>query len=207
MTHRKVKRKYIYIGYITGFLFLITGILMLKTSTSLDTNEKTDYTTKTIMDNEIPVVAEEQTIIRPYIDNTVVIKQNYYNYKDDEETQKNSIIFYENTYIPSSGVCYKGEYDFDVVAILDGKVIKVIEDQNLGKIVEVEHKNNIISRYQSLSEVNVKEGDTITQTTIIGKSGKSNINSALDSHLNFELIINSQTVDPEEYYDKELGQI
>ena len=135
------------------------------------------------------------------------IKTNYYNKDDDEETQKNSLILFENTYLPSTGISYQSDYDFDVVSILDGTVITVKEDQTLGKIVEIKHDNNIISSYQSLSEVLVKEGDTLTQGTIIGKSGTSNLEKDLGSHLHFELTIDSNTVDPENYYDKELGNI
>ena len=73
--------------------------------------------------------------------------------------------------------------------------------------MEIKHDKNIISSYQSLSEVLVKEGDKITQGTIIGKSGTSNLEKDLGSHLHFELTIDSNTVDPEEYYDKELGNL
>ena len=121
--------------------------------------------------------------------------------------QKNSLILFENTYLPSTGISYKSDYDFDVVSILDGTVLTVKEDQTLGKIIEIKHDNNIISSYQSLSEILVKVGDTVTQGTIIGKSGTSNLEKELGSHLHFELTIESNTVDPEDYYGKELGNI
>ena len=114
---------------------------------------------------------------------------------------------FENTYLPSTGIDYQADYNFDVVSILDGVVITVKEDQTLGKLVEIKHKNNIISTYQSLSEILVKEGDEVKQGTIIGKSGTSNIQKDIGNHLHFELTIDSKTVDPEEYYDKELGNL
>ena len=173
-----------------------------------DKKEKPNtHVNKTIFENKIPVVGEVETIKRPYNDSSIKISTNYYNSKDDVETQKNSLVLFENTYLPSTGIDYQSDYDFDVVSILDGIVVTVRDDQTLGKIIEVKHKDNIISSYQSLSEVLVKEGDEVKQGTIIGKSGTSNIQKGMGSHLHFELTINSQTVDPEEYYDKELGKL
>ena len=209
MTHRKVKKQVIYLIFaVTSILLVISLTLVeLKLNPKQEEPEKNDYVNKTIFENNIPVVAEKKLIIRPYTENNVQIKTNYYNKNDDEETQKNSLILFENTFLPSTGISYQSDYDFDVVSILDGTIITVIEDQTLGKIVEIKHDKNIISSYQSLSEVLVKEGDKITQGTIIGKSGTSNLEKDLGSHLHFELTIDSNTVDPEEYYDKELGNL
>ena len=49
------------------------------------------------------------------------------------------------------------------------------EDQILGNVIEIKHSDDIVSTYQSLSEINVKEGDAVKQNQIIGKSGNSNI--------------------------------
>ena len=205
MTQRKVKKN-VLISCILGLLALTTLTL-----TELKLNEKKEdedsHVNKTIFENKIPVVATKEIIARPYTDSTIKIKTNYYNPKDDEETQKNSLILFENTYLPSTGIDYQTDYDFDVVSILDGIVVTVREDQTLGKLVEIKHKDNIISSYQSLSEISVKEGDEVKQGQIIGKSGMANIQKDMGSHLHFELTVNSKTVDPEEYYDKELGNL
>lgn len=208
MTKRKVKKQVIYLGCALGLLLLV-GLFTL-TELSLNKEEKTEddsYVNKTIFENSIPVVATKEVIIRPYTDNTIKIVTNYYNQKDDEQTQQKSLIYFENTYLPSTGINYQTDYNFDVVSILDGVVLTVKEDQTLGKIVEIKHNDNIISTYQSLSEILVKEGDEVKQGAIIAKSGTSNIQPNLGSHLHFELTIDSHTVDPEEYYGKELGEL
>jgi len=205
MTQRKVKKQVIYVVYAIGIMTLLS--IFAVAEIKLSKPEENDYVNKTIFENNIPVVSEVETIKRPYVDSSIKIVTNYYNQADDIETQKNSLILYENTYLPSTGIDYQSDYDFDVVSILDGIVITVKEDQTLGKLVEIKHKNNIISTYQSLSEIMVKEGDEVKQGDIIGKSGYSNIQKDMGSHLHFELTINSITVDPEEYYDKELGNI
>ena len=206
MTKRKVKKSVLYVSYMIGVLLFVTvfSIAELKLNEKPQENE---HVNKTIFENKIPVVGTPEVIVRPYTDSSVTIKTNYYNKEDDNETQKNSLILFENTYLPSTGIDYQTDYDFDVVAILDGIVITVREDQTLGKIVEIKHKDNIISSYQSLGEVLVKEGDEVKQGTIIGKSGTSNIQKDMGSHLHFELTVDSKNVDPEEYYDKELGNL
>lgn len=167
-----------------------------------------DYVSQTIFEDDVPVVNTTPTIIRPYTDSEVKIVKDFYDYQADEEKQQNSIIYYESTYLQNSGVAYGGKEDsFDVVTILDGTVVSVKEDNTLGKIVEVRHSNDIVSVYQSLSEVVVKENDEIKQGTIIGKSGLSNISKELNNHLHFELIIKGQIVNPENYYDKKVDEL
>lgn len=206
MTRRKVKKQVI-ISSMLGLLAIV-GLLTLTELKLNETKPEEDtHVNKTIFENKIPVVATKEIIARPYTDSTIKIVTNYYNKEDDIETQKNSLILFENTYLPSTGIDYQSDYDFDVVSILDGVVVTVREDQTLGKIVEIKHKNNIISSYQSLSEIVVKEGDEVKQGQIIGKSGTANIQKDMGSHLHFELTVDSKTVDPEEYYDKELGNL
>lgn len=206
MTQRKVKKS------VVNALYIFSAVLLVSLFTISEYKlgkkpEKQDYVNKTIFQNEIPVVAQQEKLIRPYVDNAVQIATNYYNTKDEEETQKNSLIFYENTYLKSTGIDYKIDYDFDVVSVLDGVVITVREDQILGKLIEIKHKDNIISTYQSLSEIYVNVGDEVKQGTLIGKSGTSNLQKDMGSHLHFELMIDSKNVDPEEYYDKELVEL
>lgn len=206
MTRRKVKKQVI-ISSMLGILAIVGLLTLTELKLNEPKPEEDTHVNKTIFENKIPVVATKEIIARPYTDSTIKIATNYYNKDDDTETQKNSLILFENTYIPSTGIDYQSDYDFDVVSILDGVVVTVREDQTLGKLVEIKHKNNIISSYQSLSEILVKEGDEVKQGQIIGKSGTSNIQKDMGSHLHFELTVDSKTVDPEEYYDKELGNL
>lgn len=204
MTKRKLKKEVV--GML-GLAILIGVFTIFELTANKPTKKEETHVNKTIFENNIPVVATKEVISRPYKDNTVKVVTNFYKKDDDEETQKKSIIYFENTYIPSTGIDYQTDYDFDVIAILDGVIMSIKEDQNLGKIIEIKHNDNVISTYQSLSEIIVKEGDQVKQGDIIAKSGTSNIKKDLGSHLHFELTINSKTVDPEDYYDKELGSI
>lgn len=173
-------------------------------------NSDLQYVDKEItegLDRDIPVVSTPSVIVRPYLNNDVKLSKSFYDYKADSKSQENSIILFEDTYMQNSGVDYSLEEVFDVISILDGSVISVKEDNLLGTTVEVRHSNDLISVYQSLSEVIVKEGDELIQGQIIAKSGISNINKDLGNHLHFELYYKGTIVNPEEYYNKDINEL
>ena len=143
-------------------------------------------------------------MIKPFKDESVATTKYFYNYQADNATQEKSILYHENTYIQNSGMDFTKNETFDVIAVLEGTVINVKEDELLGKIVEIQHDNNLVSSYQSLGDVSVKKNDTVKQGQIIGKSGTNSIDKELGNHLHFELYLNSQVVNPEDYFDKEI---
>lgn len=214
---RRLKKSVVYGLYGLAFCLMLGGLFFIE-STSGEENfasvdEEYQYVSKNILDKvkeDIPVVAsetEKTTINRPYTNESVKIVKDYYNTSDDEATQKNSLIYYEDTYIQSSGVSYGLEEQFDVVAILDGSVKEVKEDNILGNIITIEHDNGIISTYQSVSDITVKKGDTVKQGDVIAKSSTSNISADLGNHLYFELVINGANVDPEDYFDVSIDEV
>ena len=158
-------------------------------------------------DNDIPVVSTSSIIVRPYLDSNVSIYKTFYDYQDEISNQENSIILYEGTYMQNSGVDYTSDNSFDVISILDGTVINVYENEILGTSIEIRHNNDLISVYQSLSDVIVKEGDNVIQGQILAKSGLSNINRELNNHLHFELYYKGTIVNPEEYYNKSVDEL
>ncbi len=191
------------------FAILILGVAIINTSmnqVSLQIPDY-DYVTDTILNEEEPVANTKNIIMRPYNNSEVKILKDFYERNDTEENQENSLIFYDSTYMPNSSIAYGGIDSFDVVSILDGTVIKVSEDDLLGNIVEIEHTNKIISVYQSVSEVAVKENQIVKQGEVIAKSGESNLNLSLKKHLLFELIVNSNIVNPEDYFNKNIENI
>lgn len=220
MTKRKLKPFAVSIIYVLSIVMLVFSMYFIQGIISNavlkeDESNITDNIEDEIIVNtddevnveDIPVVNTDSQIIRPYIDESVKIARNYYDYQADTTSQENSIIYYENTYMQNSGIDYTGSTEFDVVSILDGTVISVSDDDILGTSIQIKHSNDLVSVYQSMSNVTVKENDTVTQGTVLGKSGESNISSDLGNHLHFELYHQGSVVNPEEYYGKLLGEL
>lgn len=166
--------------------------------------ENIDYVSNIILDNDVAVINTTTKVINPYTDQSVTIGKYFYDYKATKENQEKSIVYHDNTYMQNSGIDFVSENEFDVISVLDGTVTDVKEDETLGKIVEVKHDNNYVSIYQSLKEVSVKKGDTVTQGQVLGKSGTNELDKEIGNHLHFEFYVNGQVVDPTLYLDKEL---
>ncbi|MBR3146093.1 MAG: M23 family metallopeptidase [Bacilli bacterium] len=190
------------------FLFLVAlvilPVLTLKFVSNEPEEELTDYTMDEVITSDMPVI-NQTTIINPYTDPSVTVKKGYYDYKGDEDSQVSSIVKHDNTYIQNTGIDYVGENTFDVVSILNGTVINVKEDEELGKSVEIKHDNGMISIYQSLSEVFVKKDDVISQGLVIGKSGENKLDKDLGNHLHFEIYDNGGAVNPLNYLNTEIS--
>lgn len=206
MKRRKLKPYVLPTIMTLAIVSVMFGTAMLRSNLQKDISEDelTSYVTSTVLEEEQPVIKESTMMINPYTDTTVSIGKNYYDYKADAETQEKSIVYHDNTYMQNSGTDFVGEKVFDVVAVLDGSVTDVKEDETLGKVVEIKHENGYISIYQSLSEVSVKKGDMVTQGQVIGKSGTNELDKDMGNHLHFELYVNGTVVNPTLYLNKEL---
>ncbi len=206
---RQLKKSVVYSLYGISFTLLLSGVVLLGMAAKESTKQTFDYVSKSIFDyeEEIKVVNTGEVMLRPYIEESVKIVKNYYDYKGEAENQEKSLIYYENTYIPSSGVAYSNGDTFKVVSILEGTVKEVKEDTTLGNTITIEHNNGIVSVYQSVANIAVKPGDVVNAGFVIATSSTSNISSDLDNHLYFELIIDGVCVNPENYYDKQISEL
>ena len=194
----------IYLVVMVTFIssLMILGRQLLKIKTPI-----TYITSSTITEDVKPVMNTSKTIIRPYIDEDVKILQNYYDLKSTKENQEKSLIKYQNTYLQNSGIDYGKKEVFEVISIYPGKVLDIIEDDILGKIVQIEHSNNIIASYQCLGDIVVEKNDTITIGQKIGTSGTCNISKNIGNHLHLEIYKDGQVINPETIYDKTIEEL
>ena len=212
MIKRKLKNLTVPAIYVLALLIFGTSMYLIQTvvnSENFSTNEsEMEYVDKEIVNDNIyvPVVVQNNIFMRPYYNGTVTINKSFYDYNKSSEEQENSIIFYENTYIQNSGVSYTHTENFEVVSVLDGTVIEVTENEILGTTIKIRHENDIISTYQSLSEVNIKIDDTVSRGQIIGISGTCALFST-NSNLHFELTYQGKNINPEDYYDKSTDEL
>ena len=196
----------------TVTLFVL-GTSMYLIEKTINTNRfkddsKMEYVNSEIVtDNEyIPVVSQNTYILRPYLISDITVSKSFYDYEAESSSQENAIIYYENTYMQNSGIDYTNKETFDIVSILDGTVIEVTDNKILGKTIKIKHNNDLISTYQSLSEVSVKENDTVLRGQVIAKSGTCPLYSS-DSNLHFELTYQGKLVNPESYYNKSVDEL
>ncbi|MBQ3020842.1 MAG: M23 family metallopeptidase [Bacilli bacterium] len=166
------------------------------------------YILKNFIDNDIPVINyKEEIIIKPYTTENINIDIDFYDKDSDESTQQKSLILYENTYMPNTGILYSSDEQFEVVATLDGTITKLSTDELLGTVIEITHSSSLITTYYSVDNINVKEGQTIKKGDIIGTSGKNNISSTSDNMLLFEVSLNGNNIDPKKYYETKLEDL
>lgn len=137
---------------------------------------------------------------RPYLSENVKLLSGFYSKDYDDESQKNSLIVYQNTYMPSSGTFYASQDEFDVVSVYDGKVKSIKKDEMLGDTVEVQHSDNLTTIYYSLKDVTVRENEDIKKGTIIGKATSNNL--VTDKNVLFiEVYLKGKQIDPEKFYE------
>ena len=145
-------------------------------------------------------VSEE--MILPIAENAQAeAKMKFYNDAGSDQANEVSLVKYENTFWPHSGVDFarKDGKSFDVVAALGGKVVRVEENPLVGHLVEIQHDNGLVTVYQSLSDVKVKEGQLVSQGDLIARAGENIFEKDAGVHLHFEVRKDGQPINPEQY--------
>ena len=156
-------------------------------------------------ENALPVMEEQSSqeqVTAPFDSYSVGVEKDFYSMEASKEEQQSSLIYYEGTYMPNTGVLYSSEEEFDVIAILDGTIKEIKEDEILGNMVTIEHANNLVSIYYTLGEINVKTGDQVKQNDIIAKSGSSKLQTSKPYTLLFETYLEGKLVNPNTILEK-----
>lgn len=125
-------------------------------------------------------------------------------YDDAVSTQEKqvSLVKYANTYWPHTGCDFarKDGATFDVIAACDGKVIQVNENPVVGRQVEIQRKDGLVTVYQSLADIQVQKGQPVQKGLVIGKAGYNTFEKELGNHLHFEIRKNNTAENPEQYF-------
>lgn len=205
MIKRRLKWQYILL--LIG-LFVILPVFTVSHIVSSNLQEEPiepDTVSEEIIEHSQPVINETTKVISPYLDQSVKIGKKYYDYQGKEEDQINSIIKHDDTYLQNSGIDYVAEKEFEVVAILNGTVSNIKEDENIGKTIEIKHEDGKVSIYQSLGQIKVKKGDIVNQGQVIATSGTNELDKELGNHLHFEIYDNGGPINPESYLNTEIS--
>lgn len=213
-----LKKLFVPAVYFIAVVSVIGCIVLTITSINkyLTNEDKINYSVDGIIKEETSLVnknqeeiiqTDEESIIRPYKSDKVSIGRYFYDFEAEAKEQENAIIFYENTYMQNSGVDYISDEVFDVISVLDGKVLNIDYNEVLGNIIKIEHEKDIVTVYQGIDKADLKEGDEIKQGDIIGKSSTSLVNSKYPNSLHFEVYYKGTLIDPENFYTLKLADL
>ena len=188
---------------VTSFVYFANKSLYNYDNIGLD---NITYVSSSMFNRSIPIVSIPDTVKSPVADNIEIAR--YFYDKDSELAKKEkSIVFYEDTYMPNTGIDYSNKEVFDVLTIYDGTVVDVLDDELLGKTVKIRHNGELISVYQGVDNIEVKKGDVVFTGQKIATSGNNKINKSLGNQLHFEIYKNGSTINPEMVINKKLGDI
>ena len=93
------------------------------------------------------------------------------------------------------GIDIEAALGTNIRAAATGKVKAIIESAQYGKMIILEHSQDIETGYGHLGEIIVNQGDTISQGQVIGRVGKTGMVSS--PILYFELREKGTAIDPE----------
>ena len=183
---------------VMSILGLLFGYQNLKVEEFLEENDiKIPF-----LSDEQPVVATVNTVGKPFKDESV--KKIIEFYDSNKEKQEKSIIVIGKTYIPSKGIIYQSDKEFDVFSILDGTVTEVGKDDLTGNYIKINYKNLVIT-YKILDNISLSKGDYVKKGDKLGTSGNSEISGG--NLLMIEIENDWVYVNPEDYYDKKIEEI
>lgn len=197
MKKRRLKGYVLPTTYLLITITIFTGIVFM--SNKSGALEDYNFSTGVMKEDIKPVLETEENdgIISSPVDlQSVEISVYYYN-KDDENTrQEQSLILYEDTYLPNSGILLTSDNVFEVKNVYDGKVLEVKEDEILGSYVVIEHNSNLKTYYYGIDNIEVKQNEEVKEGTILGTSKENNISKGNKSCL-FEVYYKGKTINPE----------
>jgi len=159
------------------------------------------YVTDTIIEDSTPVsdIIVENIPTLPYDDSSVTISKYYYSNTDDETKQQNSLIQYENIFMPNTGILYSSDSEFNIISVANGTVKNIKEDNFLGTIVEVEQEDGYYVVYQSIKDVEIEVGDSIVSGQVIATSSSNKLQNEKSNCLHFEVYKDGSLINPEDY--------
>jgi murein DD-endopeptidase MepM/ murein hydrolase activator NlpD len=96
-----------------------------------------------------------------------------------------------------TGLDMRGDTGDPVRATANGTVTMAATNGGYGKMVEIEHRNGLATRYAHLSAIDVKVGQAVKIGQIVGKLGSTGRSTG--PHLHYETRVDGEAVDPQKY--------
>lgn len=85
----------------------------------------------------------------------------------------------------------------NIYSAADGKVLSIKYDKCYGKMIEIIHAANFITRYAHLNQILVTNGAKVLRGQAIGIQGKTG--KATSEHLHFEILLRNKNRNPKDF--------
>lgn len=162
--------------------------------TEINTNKTTQTSTATKVDAKPTTKKEKDPTFQSPIEGEI-----------QKEYAKDSLVYSETLkeWTTHLGVDIKAERATVVKSAADGTVKYIKNDPRYGLTIIIEHSNGFETRYANLLTTEfVSEGEEVKAGQTIGTVGDSAIYEIVDeSHLHFEILKNSESLNPAQYID------
>lgn len=182
-------------------LLVVAFILLYNMFVNVDEDKTVLDGNQVAVDEEQPIETSVQESMRyPFdelnVDKAVVV-QDFYDATADAADQQDALVVFNNTYTTSNGISIAiGEEPFQVLASMSGVVKSVEVDAFTGNTVTLEHANGFVTKYGSLSDIVVEEGDEVLQGNPLGMAVKNESNPQAGVHVHFQVMQEGAYINP-----------
>ena len=179
------------------------------TNTNVNENTSNKNTTNTTSSTASNNTTTSNTEINSTVENTTTEEKKEVTFvkpTDGEiicEFAKDNLIYSETLkeWVTHTGIDIKADKTSVIKASADGIVKSIVNDPRYGLTVVIEHDDGYETVYSNLLTAEfVVEGEEVTQGQTIGTAGNTAaFESAMESHLHFELLKDGEYLDPSIY--------
>lgn len=199
-----MKRRALPVIYLACAILLISSLMFYEV---MKPEEKEDAAVFDEPAESVNGSVEAEKMIMPVAEGAIA-KTAFYDEKAKAAEQEEALVVFNDTYYESTGVDYALENGktFAVSAPLSGTVTDVREDAFLGNYIEIDHGNGATSTFQSVTDIQVKKNDTVSQGQKIGEAGRSILNESAGIHVHYEMAKDGQLLNPSALYGKAVSE-
>ena len=181
-------------------IVMIAFIVLYNVLTTPDDGTDTLQPVSQEPETTVETNAREETMKYPfeeaYLSNVKVI-QDYYDVSADAATRENALLVFNQTYSTSNGISIAiNSEPFKVLAALSGEVTEVKLDKFAGNTITLTHEGGYTTRYTSVGDIVVQEGDIVAQGEPIATTIENEYNPAAGIHLHFEVLKDGEYMNP-----------
>ncbi len=127
----------------------------------------------------------------------LTVLQDFYDLSADAKTRENALLVFKQTFSTSSGMSLAiNSEPFEVLAAMSGVVTKIKMDAFTGNSITIQHANGMETRYSSITDIVVKEGDEVVQGQPLATTMDNDWNPTAGIHLHFEVLEDGEAINP-----------